>query len=516
MDADRRAPDRDRLGAPFAAVTLWRTALAAADRFGGNEMLVDDLGRRLSFEQVVSSAERIAAGLATRGIGAGRSVSWQLPTRIEALLLTLALSRLGVVQNPILPGYGPRELTFVLAQTRPDLLIAPGPPADAMGVEVLVLDGELPQADTGTLPDLEPVTADTPVRWIFYTSGTTARPKGARHSDASVMAGARALSSGLRCSPVDRIGMTFPVAHIGGCTSWLGASLLSGCTLLLAERFDLNRTVEFLGRERATIPSTGTVFTLAYLAAQRERPSARRFPQLRLMTSGAAPKPPGLHEAVQRELGGMGVMSSWGMTEAPIATMTQVDDPDEVLASTEGRAVAGVQLRVVGTDGVDVVPGQEGELRVRGPQVMLGYVDHTLDAEAFDDAGFLRTGDLARLDPAGNVVITGRSKDVIIRGGEKISSVEIEELLRQNSMVADVAVIGVRDPRLGERPCAVVVATDPTEPPSLGDLTDFLRDRGLRTAALPEQLELLDELPRGATGKVMKAALRERFGQLPA
>ena len=379
-------------------------------------------------------------------------------------------------------------------------------------VELIGFPDDLADGDPTTLPDF-PDDADRgdPVRWIFYTSGTTADPKGARHTDSSVLAGAAALMLGLQCVPGDKIGMTFPVAHIGGCTTWLGSALLTGCTLLLGERFDPVRTVEYLRREGATIPGTGTAFTVAYLAAQRQSPDERIFPNLRMMTSGAAPKPPGLHEEVRAELGGMGIMSSWGMTEAPIASITRLDDDDAVLAATEGRAADGVELRVVDPEGVVLGSGEDGELLVRGPQVMVGYLDSSLDADAFTSDGFLRTGDLARLDPAGNLVITGRLKDVVNRGGENISARDVELSLLEHPAVADVAVIGVPDARLGERACAVVVVAAGAPTPTLAELCEFLVAGGLRKVALPERLQIVDELPRGATGKVFKPALRERF-----
>jgi cyclohexanecarboxylate-CoA ligase len=465
---------------------MWQTALTAAQSFGDREFVVDEHGQRLSFTDAIDRATDVAGGLVSMGIGPGSAVSWMLPTRIDALILTLALCRLSAVQNPILAAYGGRDLEFVLAQTSAE--------------HFFTVDDELPTDPDAVLP---PFTAPGPreTRWVFYTSGTTAAPKGARHTDASLLAGARALVTSLNLDRDDRVGMSFPVAHIGGCACWLAASLISGCTLLLTERFVVGDNVEYLRRERATIPSSGTVFTVAYLDAARKRPGEQLFPNVRVLTSGAAPKPPGLHVAVREELGGFGVMSAFGMTEAPVSTFTHFDDSDDVLDATEGRATEGVEVRVV-----------DGELRLRGPQVMLGYVDSSLDSDAFDDDGFLRTGDLASLDEQGNVTITGRRKDIIIRGGENISASEIEGLLLAHPKVADVALIGVPDPRLGERACAVVVASDPSDLPSLVELTGFLRDGGLRVYALPERLEIVDALPRNATGKVLKHELRARYG----
>src|SRR6185437_12047176 len=182
----------------------------------------------------------------------------------------------------------------------------------------------------------------------------------------------------------------------------------------------------------------------------------RAFPSFRLCNGGGAPRPATLHAQIKTEVGGLGVVAGWGLTEAPILTMSSAHDPDSALDDSEGRAMPGVDLRVVTLDGEPAAPGQEGELRARAPQMMLGYVDAGLDAQAFDADGYFRTGDLGTIDPAGYVRITGRLKDVIIRKGENISAKEIEDLLFTHPKVVEVAVIGLPDPERGERVCAVV------------------------------------------------------------
>ncbi len=257
-------------------------------------------------------------------------------------------------------------------------------------------------------------------------------------------------------------------------------------------------------------PARAPVFLLTYLAAQRRAPDKPIFPAIRCALGGAAPKPPTLHADLKAELGGTGVVSGYGLTEAPLLTMGSPHDSDDVLARCEGRPVNGVRLRVVRADGVEAAPGQEGEVRAKGPQVMLGYLDPALDAEAFDEDGWLRTGDLGWLDEHGNLTITGRLKDVIIRNGENISAREIEDLLADHPDVAEVCVVGLPDPETGERACAVVVPAG-TEAPTLESLTDHLRGRGLMSQKLPERIEIVAALPRNATGKVVKNELRARF-----
>jgi non-ribosomal peptide synthetase component E (peptide arylation enzyme) len=233
---------------------------------------------------------------------------------------------------------------------------------------------------------------------------------------------------------------------------------------------------------------------------------------VRAFPGGGAGKPPRLHHDVKRELGGAGIVSGYGLTECPVLAMNSVRDPDEKLAHTEGRACpAETRIRVVRQDGRPAGPGEEGELRVRAPQLFRGYLDPAHDREAFDEEGFFRTGDLGFLDADGYVVVTGRLKDVIIRKGENISARELEDLLSEHPRVAEVAVIGLPDPVSGERACAVVAWRDPGRPVALAELVGFLRERGLAPQKLPEQLEQVSALPRNPTGKVLKHELRRLY-----
>jgi len=211
-------------------------------------------------------------------------------------------------------------------------------------------------------------------------------------------------------------------------------------------------------------------------------------------------------------MGGAGIISGYGMTECPIITMGHIGDPDEKLAETEGqRSLPDVEIRVVRADEKIAAADEEGEIRVRGPQLFRGYLDATLDAAAFDSEGYLRTGDLGRVDADGFLAITGRLKDVIIRKGENIPAKEVEDLLYLQPKVADVAVIGLPDPTSGERCCAIVACKDPDDPLEFGEMQAFLRDQGLMIQKIPEQLEILPEIPRNPTGKTLKHELRARY-----
>jgi acyl-CoA synthetase (AMP-forming)/AMP-acid ligase II len=492
-------------------------------------MAIDDTGRSLTFARYKAEAERSAAGLARLGIGAGDVVSWQLPTWLESIVLVSALSRLGAVQNPMLPIYRQREVGFITKQAGSRLLVVPGTwrnfdyeqmareiASGQPGFEVLVANRALPQGDPQQLPPPpEPPDdpADLPVRWYYYTSGTTADPKGAQHTDSTIRAAAVGMCERLEVTESDRIGCVFPFTHIAGAV-YIFSALAFGCTMIVVEGFDAEATPPVLAQHEVTLAGAGTPFHMAYLAYQRNHPeSAPLFPKARAYIGGGAPKPPQLHHDVKSELGGVGVVSGYGMTEAPIVTMASVRDSDDVLANTEGAAVTGVDLITVKGDGSRSTAGEEGEIRLRAPMLMRGYIDSTLDADAFDDNGYFRTGDLAVVDERGNVRITGRVKDIIIRNMENISAKELEDILFTHPKVADVAVIGLPDDRTGERACAVVVAADAGDPPALDELCAYLLERGLMTQKLPEQLELIDALPRNPTGKIVKFELRDRYAK---
>jgi len=271
-------------------------------------------------------------------------------------------------------------------------------------------------------------------------------------------------------------------------------------------------TIPLLAKHGVTQATAGTAFHQAYLAAQRAQPGEKLFPNVRTFPGGGAPKPPQLHYDIKAELGGSGIVSGYGMTECPTMAMNRAFDDDEKLAHTEGRpSPDAVELRVVTFDERIAAAGEEGEIRVQAPQLCKGYVDESLNAAAFDADGYFRTGDLGYLDDDGYVVITGRLKDVIIRKGENISAKEIEDLLYTHPDVEDVAVIGLPDEKTGERCCAVVVPKAGHAPLGFDAMSEHLRAAKLMVQKVPEQLEIVDELPRNPTGKVVKHELRKRF-----
>ena len=499
--------------------TLWQLIERRAEATPDKRMAFDEAGRTLTFGEYHAWCRRVAAGLAGRGIGEGAAVSWMLPSRFEALVLAGALSRLGCVQNPILPIYRQREVGFIARQSRMEAIVVPGvfrgfdfPPmieeaTAGLDVDIIVADPDLPEGDPATLPPYRPAPAE--LRWLFYSSGTTADPKGAKHSDRSMSAANDGMQWSMEVTSSDKAAVVFPITHVGGLV-WLFNTLQTGAELLMVEVFNPETTPGWLGRNGCTCAGAGTVFWLAYLNAQRRLPAGERLlPDVRIFNGGGAPKPATLHAEMMAAFGAP-LIGGWGLTESPINTMVHVGDPDEKKAATDGRPCPGVGLRVL-LDGRTCGPGEEGELQVTGPQVCMGYLDSSLDAEAFTEDGWFRTGDLGTVDEGGWVSITGRLKDIIIRKGENISAKEIEDLLFAHPSVADAAVIGVPDAASGERACAVVVCRA-GEQLGLAEMVSYLREARLSAHKIPEQLELVEVLPRNPSGKVLKKDLRQTFG----
>jgi acyl-CoA synthetase (AMP-forming)/AMP-acid ligase II len=493
-------------------------------------MAIDEQRRSLTFAQYRQCCERVAAGLKALGVTAEARVSWQLPTCLDALILFGALARLQAVQIPLVPLYRDREMSFVLEQTKSSFVVVPGTwrgyDYAAMAQRVagrltgpittLISDDGLPEADPASLASAPlPSTqhGQDPVRWIYYTSGSTSDPKGVLHSDGTLGTVAAILVDRLRMRGDDRIAMVFPFAHIGGSNLLLSA-LMVGCRCICVESFDPVTTVDFLAEEGVTLAGAGTVFHSAYLAAQRRTPDRRIFPNVRAFPGGGAPKPAHLHYEVKGELGGAGIVSALGLTECQIVSMCDMDDPDDKLATTEGRPAPGARVEVVGPDERLCGPNEEGELRLIAPQMFHGYVDGNLNGEAFDSDGNFRTGDLGFFDEDGYVHVVGRLKDVINRKGENISAKEVEDELYHHHGIREVAVIGLPDPVSGERCCAVIVPSDPGQRLDMTEVQEFLDSRGLMRQKWPEQLEFVSELPRAPAGKVLKQELKKRFASL--
>ncbi|MBK3579345.1 AMP-binding protein [Streptomyces sp. MBT65] len=488
--------------------TLWELVVRRADLTPDRPVFLQD-DRALTFGELRDRSERVAAGLYDMGVRPGTVVAWQLPTRIETALLSFALARLGAVQTPVIPFYRDREVGFALRESKAEYFAVPGTwrgfdhmemarRLGARGIFEAYDDAQLPDGEPSLLP--APPADGTSVRWIYWTSGTTSDPKGVLHTDRSLIAGGSCLAHALRLTADDVGSMAFPYAHIAG-PDYTVMLLLYGFPAVMFEQFALPDALEGYRKHGVTVAGGSTAFYSMFLAEQRKQPDRKVIPSLRLLAGGGAPKPPEVYHSVVREMG-VQLTHGYGMTEVPMITMGDPEDTTENLATTEGRPPEGMEIRIA----------EGGEVRLRGEAVCQGYLDPAQTAEAFDADGFLRTGDLGVVTDSGHLILTGRLKDVIIRKGENISAKEIEDLLAAHPDVGDVAVVGLPDAERGERVCAVV-----EQPPGAGELTlaavtDHLRAEGLSVHKLPEQLEIVDALPRNETlRKVLKYKLRERY-----
>jgi acyl-CoA synthetase (AMP-forming)/AMP-acid ligase II len=506
------------------APTIWELVRRRAELSTDVTMLLDADGRRMTFGEFAPRVEQVAAGLLGLGIGPGTKVSWQLPTRIESVLVSMALSRLGAVQNPVLHLYREREVGAVLRQSQPDFFIIPGVWKDrdfgAMAKEiaaelpsppaVLEIGLDLPEGDPGDLR-APPASGDA-IRWVYYTSGTTSEPKGVQHSDQTLMAGGRGLGAALDMSPQDVGSIAFPYSHIAG-PDYMLMMIAAGFGAVLIESFVPADAVAVYRELGVTMCGGGTAFYQMFLNEQRKTPDTKVIPTLRIMSGGGAAMPPQIFHDVAREMG-VKVVHGYGMTEVPMMAMGSPHDTDEQLANTDGKPVVGAQIRIVKEDETVAAPDEIGEVRLRGPIVFKGYTDAAATEAAFDADGWFRTGDLGLLRPDGHLRLTGRLKDVIIRKGENIAARELEEILIAHPKVGDVAVIGVPDEERGEMVVAIVEPpADSTESISFDEMVAWYVDADLMRQKIPERLEVVERLPRNETlNKVLKFKLREQFG----
>lgn len=500
------------------AATLRRHAVAQP----GKTAVVDDRVR-LTYAELDRVADRVAAGLAARGIRPEETVSCVLPNRAEAVILFHAVQRLGAVWNPIVPIYGAREIRFILRQAGSAAIVVPGrfrgvdypallervrPDVPSLR-EIFVVDELAALPHGGGAPQAVPEPSGPAV--ILYTSGTTADPKGALHSTATLLAECAATVGYSRLRADDVFVMPSPVSHVSGLLYGILLPAVLGATSVLVEAWDPEHFCALVEREGGTFSAGATPF----LQGVTDLPHLERYDlrSLRLFPCGGADVPPELIRCAMRRLGvrsGRG----YGSTEFPSITSSSGPDvPDEKRAETDGAPIGPNQVELRDPSGRAVAIGREGEIWALGPELFLGYRDPALDVEAFDERRFFRTGDLGVLDADGYLTITGRVKDIIVRGGEKFSAKEVEDLLFEHPKVRSVAIVPMPDERLGERACAFVVPADADDPPALPELVRFLETHQLSRRKLPERLEVVGELPVTASGKVQKHVLRERVAR---
>jgi acyl-CoA synthetase (AMP-forming)/AMP-acid ligase II len=496
-----------------------------------NRPLIIDGETMMPNEWVRASAYRLAAGLRSLGIKAGERVAVQLPNWPEYVLTYFALARLGAVIVPLMPIYRHKEVAYILGLTGASAYIGTSGEAFDHLAMVRELRGDLPElreivtvrsaaqrgetcytdlaAGSGVPSEeqLGPRPDPDAGHLIGFTSGTESQPKGCFHTWNSYSFTPRMQRDLYAVTPDDIELVVSPPTHTSGLAAGVLKPLVSGAAMCLMPKWSPQEALTLIGRHHATMATGATPF-IAMLAEAHD-PAVHDVSSFRLFLCGGAPVPAALIARVRETLGTTKVLPVYGQTESLILTTCLPSDPDERAATSSGRPAEGVQVVIADRDGVPLPVGKTGEVWYRTPGAMLGYWRNPNGtAAAIDGAGWRHSGDLGYLDEAGYLQISGRIKDMIIRGGINISSREIEEMLEQHPRVVSAAVVGVPDERMGERIGAFVVATTGAEP-TLAELTAFLEERfRLAKQKLPEVLRVVSELPMTATGKVAKQVLR--------
>jgi cyclohexanecarboxylate-CoA ligase len=508
--------------------TIWSAFACTAARHPGRTALVEgDI--RLAFSDLAERADSLASGMSGLGITPGDAIAFQLPNWWETIVVLLAAARMGAVGVPVLPIHRRREVGFILRQTRARVLVIPGRYRDCDHRELAAaLRPELPDlaevivARDPPLPGMRtletlhetsraapaPSVAPADVALVIYTSGTTADPKGVLHSHQTLLAEASSLAPVHELADDDTVLMPSPLTHISGIVHALLVPAALGSCAVLMPRWDATEALRLIAAERVTY----MVGAPTFLRELAQHPSLRAADvrSLRLFSCGGAEVDPTLIAEAADRLGCV-AKRVYGSTEFPTITTTGPDDPPARRVDSEGRPIGAAEVQLVGDDDAPVPVGCEGEILARGPECFLGYLDATLNAESFTTDGWFRTGDLATFDDAGYLRITGRKKDIIIRKGENISARELEDLLAAHPSVAEVAVVGVPDATAGEIACAVIRLRPGHAALGLAQVTEHLLSRGLSKRKLPERLVIAADLPRTASGKVLKRALRARL-----
>lgn len=489
----------------------------------------------LTFAELARVVDRFASVLLELGVGPGEAVSFQLPNWWQFAALHLACARIGAVSNPILPILREREVSFICERLASRVLITTGTfrrhdhAVMAAGIaasldtleHVLVVgvptDAALPAgvarledlaagvqvADSARLDALAP-SPDEPAQ-VGFTSGTTGEPKGAVHTWNTVYAGMRPSYEAAQLSPHDVLLAFSPLPHTVGFYYGVTMPVLYGMTVVYQDIWNPATALRLIAEHGVTWTMAAPTFvTDLCTAASPDDPSTATLTRI---SSAGAPIPPSLVQLVHERLGAR-LLAVWGMTEVGAVTSTLLRDDPGCAAASDGVAMAWNDLKIADNAGRELPRGTDGRLLVRGASLLVGYHRRPdLFAAALDD-GWFDTGDLARMDEHGGIRISGRAKDLVIRGGENVPVVEIEGELLRHPAIADIAVVGAPDPRLGERAVAVIVPADPTAPPSLDDLRSQLKTAGMATQFWPEHVVLVDALPRTATGKIQKYRLR--------
>ncbi|WP_202386613.1 medium-chain fatty-acid--CoA ligase [Escherichia coli] len=527
FNEQRRAAYRQQgLWGDASLADYWQqTARAMPDKIA----VVDNHGASYNYSALDHAASCLANWMLAKGIESGDRIAFQLPGWCEFTVIYLACLKIGAVSVPLLPSWREAELVWVLNKCQAKMFFAPTLFKQTRPVDlILPLQNQLPQLQqivgvdklapaTSSLSLSQIIADNTPLTTaitthgdelaaVLFTSGTEGLPKGVMLTHNNILASERAYCARLNLTWQDVFMMPAPLGHATGFLHGVTAPFLIGARSVLLDIFTPDACLALLEQQRCTCMLGATPFVYDLLNVLEKQPAD--LSALRFFLCGGTTIP----KKVARECQQLGIklLSVYGSTESSPHAVVNLDDPLSRFMHTDGYAAAGVEIKVVDDARKTLPPGCEGEEASRGPNVFMGYFDEPeLTARALDEEGWYYSGDLCRMDEAGYIKITGRKKDIIVRGGENISSREVEDILLQHPKIHDACVVAMPDERLGERSCAYVVLKAPHHSLSPEEVVTFFSRKRVAKYKYPEHIVVIEKLPRTASGKIQKFLLRK-------
>ncbi|MFP2556453.1 medium-chain fatty-acid--CoA ligase [Escherichia coli] len=527
FNEQRRAAYRQQgLWGDASLADYWQqTARAMPDKIA----VVDNHGASYTYSALDHAASCLANWMLAKGIESGARIAFQLPGWCEFTVIYLACLKIGAVSVPLLPSWREAELVWVLNKCQAKMFFAPTLFKQTRPVDlILPLQNQLPQLQqivgvdklapaTSSLSLSQIIADNTPLTTaitthgdelaaVLFTSGTEGLPKGVMLTHNNILASERAYCARLNLTWQDVFMMPAPLGHATGFLHGVTAPFLIGARSVLLDIFTPDACLALLEQQRCTCMLGATPFVYDLLNLLEKQPAD--LSALRFFLCGGTTIPKKVARECQQR--GIKLLSVYGSTESSPHAVVNLDDPLSRFMNTDGYAAAGVEIKVVDDARKTLPPGCEGEEASRGPNVFMGYFDEPeLTARALDEEGWYYSGDLCRMDEAGYIKITGRKKDIIVRGGENISSREVEDILLQHPKIHDACVVAMPDERLGERSCAYVVLKAPHHSLSLEEVVAFFSRKRVAKYKYPEHIVVIEKLPRTASGKIQKFLLRK-------
>ncbi|EMK3570864.1 medium-chain fatty-acid--CoA ligase [Escherichia coli] len=527
FNEQRRAAYRQHgLWGDASLADYWQqTARAMPDKIA----VVDNHGASYTYSALDHAASCLANWMLAKGIESGDRIAFQLPGWCEFTVIYLACLKIGAVSVPLLPSWREAELVWVLNKCQAKMFFAPTLFKQTRPVDlILPLQNQLPQlqqivgvdklAPATSSLSLSQIIADNTslttaitthgdeLAAVLFTSGTEGLPKGVMLTHNNILASERAYCARLNLTWQDVFMMPAPLGHATGFLHGVTAPFLIGARSVLLDIFTPDACLALLEQQRCTCMLGATPFVYDLLNVLEKQPAD--LSALRFFLCGGTTIPKKVARECQQR--GIKLLSVYGSTESSPHAVVNLDDPLSRFMHTDGYAAAGVEIKVVDDARKTLPPGCEGEEASRGPNVFMGYFDEPeLTARALDEEGWYYSGDLCRMDEAGYIKITGRKKDIIVRGGENISSREVEDIFLQHPKIHDACVVAMPDERLGERSCAYVVLKAPHHSLSLEEVVAFFSRKRVAKYKYPEHIVVIEKLPRTASGKIQKFLLRK-------